>query len=131
MHPRLFDDAQCPVVDGVAAAAARAAHCARGRAGDGAPTHRDGHLRHCFPGARRQPDAGAAQEERTSAPLTQRKRLGRGDGSDRGGTSTRGHKGQKARAGNGKPKPGFEGGQTPLTRLIPKRGFVNRYVPRC
>ena len=53
------------------------------------------------------------------------KRLGRGDGSGRGGTATRGHKGQKARAGNGKPKPGFEGGQTPLTRLIPKRGFTN------
>lgn len=63
----------------------------------------------------------------------QRKRLGRGDGSDRGGTSTRGNKGQKARAGNGKPKPGFEGGQTPLVRLVPKRGFVNshsqQYVP--
>lgn len=60
--------------------------------------------------------------------LTQRKRLGRGDGSDRGGTSTRGHKGQKGRAGNGKPKPGFEGGQTPLTRLIPKRGFINSHA---
>lgn len=58
----------------------------------------------------------------------QRKRLGRGDGSDRGGTSTRGNKGQKARAGNGKPKPGFEGGQMPLVRLIPKRGFTNSYV---
>lgn len=55
----------------------------------------------------------------------QNKRLGRGGGSDRGGTSTRGHKGQKARAGDGKPKPGFEGGQTPLIRLIPKRGFTN------
>lgn len=51
--------------------------------------------------------------------------MGRGSGTDRGGTSTRGHKGQKARAGNGKPKPGFEGGQTPLVRLIPKRGFTN------
>ena len=60
-----------------------------------------------------------------AAPKKQRKRLGRGSGTDRGGTSTRGHKGQKARAGNGKPKPGFEGGQTPLTRLIPKRGFTN------
>ncbi|WFD24199.1 YmL10 [Malassezia equina] len=58
-------------------------------------------------------------------PKKQNKRLGRGGGSDRGGTSTRGHKGQKARAGDGKPKPGFEGGQTPLTRLIPKRGFTN------
>ncbi|WFD20268.1 YmL10 [Malassezia caprae] len=58
-------------------------------------------------------------------PKKQNKRLGRGSGSDRGGTSTRGHKGQKARAGNGKPRLGFEGGQTPLTRLIPKRGFTN------
>ena len=56
---------------------------------------------------------------------TQRKRLGRGPSSGRGGTSTRGHKGQKARAGNGKPVPGFEGGQTPLTRRYPKRGFAN------
>ncbi|KAG8843477.1 YmL10 [Tulasnella sp. 330] len=53
------------------------------------------------------------------------KRLGRGQGSGRGGTSTRGHKGQKARSGNGKPKAGFEGGQTPITRRYPKRGFTN------
>ncbi|PSR88831.1 hypothetical protein PHLCEN_2v4980 [Hermanssonia centrifuga] len=53
------------------------------------------------------------------------KRVGRGQGSGRGGTSGKGHKGQKARAGNGKPKAGFEGGQTPITKLIPKRGFVN------
>ncbi|KAI0340700.1 ribosomal protein L15 [Trametopsis cervina] len=53
------------------------------------------------------------------------KRLGRGQGSGRGGTSGRGHKGQKARAGNGKPKSGFEGGQTPITKLFPKKGFVN------
>ncbi|EKM55774.1 uncharacterized protein PHACADRAFT_256638 [Phanerochaete carnosa HHB-10118-sp] len=53
------------------------------------------------------------------------KRLGRGQGSGRGGTSGRGHKGQKARSGNGKPKPGFEGGQTPIIKLIPKKGFVN------
>ncbi|GHJ86466.1 hypothetical protein NliqN6_2868 [Naganishia liquefaciens] len=52
-------------------------------------------------------------------------RLGRGWSSTKGGTSGRGHKGQKARAGNGKPKPGFEGGQTPITRLFPKRGFNN------
>ncbi|KAH9934857.1 ribosomal protein L15 [Fomitopsis serialis] len=44
------------------------------------------------------------------------KRVGRGQGSGRGGTSGRGHKGQKARAGNGKPKAGFEGGQTQLSR---------------
>jgi len=61
------------------------------------------------------------------APNSQhsQKRLGRGPGSGRGKTSTRGHKGQKARSGNGKPKAGFEGGQTPITRLFPKRGFVN------
>ncbi|EMD38692.1 hypothetical protein CERSUDRAFT_113866, partial [Gelatoporia subvermispora B] len=54
------------------------------------------------------------------------KRLGRGQGSGRGGTSTRGHKGQKARSGNGKPKAGFEGGQTPLRKRIPKSGFTNQ-----
>ncbi|CAE6436620.1 unnamed protein product [Rhizoctonia solani] len=56
----------------------------------------------------------------------QPKRLGRGQGSGRGGTSGRGHKGQKARSGNGKPKAGFEGGQTPLSRRFPKRGFFNQ-----
>ncbi|KDN51822.1 hypothetical protein RSAG8_00371, partial [Rhizoctonia solani AG-8 WAC10335] len=49
-----------------------------------------------------------------------------GQGSGRGGTSGRGHKGQKARSGNGKPKAGFEGGQTPLSRRFPKRGFFNQ-----
>lgn len=61
------------------------------------------------------------------APLTRRKRrkrLGRGDASGHGGTSTRGHKGQKARAG-GFHKRGFEGGQMPLLRRLPKRGFTN------
>jgi ribosomal protein L15 len=58
----------------------------------------------------------------------QAKRFGRGQGSGRGGTSGRGHKGQKARAGNGKPKAGFEGGQTPITRRFPKRGFTNLSV---
>lgn len=58
-------------------------------------------------------------------PKKTAKRLGRGPSSGRGGTSTRGHKGQKARRGNGKPTPGFEGGQTPLMRRYPKRGFVN------
>lgn len=53
------------------------------------------------------------------------KRLGRGPSSGRGGTSGRGHKGQRARVGNGKPTPGFEGGQTPIMRRYPKRGFVN------
>lgn len=52
------------------------------------------------------------------------KRLGRGQGSGRGGTSTKGHKGQKARTGNSK-KIGFEGGQMPLQRRLPKFGFKN------
>ena len=52
------------------------------------------------------------------------KRVGRGDGSGHGGTSGRGHKGQKARAG-GMHKVGFEGGQMPLQRRLPKRGFTN------
>ncbi|KZV91618.1 ribosomal protein L15 [Exidia glandulosa HHB12029] len=55
-----------------------------------------------------------------------RHRFGRGDGGGRGGTSGRGHKGQNARSGNGKPSPGFEGGQTPIMRKFPKRGFINR-----
>ncbi|KAA1478589.1 ribosomal protein L15 [Dentipellis sp. KUC8613] len=53
------------------------------------------------------------------------KRVGRGRSSGLGKTSGRGHKGQKARSGNGKPKAGFEGGQTPVSKLIPKKGFVN------
>ena len=53
-----------------------------------------------------------------------RKRLGCGDGSGHGGTSTKGHKGLKARTG-GKVPAWFEGGQMPLQRRIPKRGFVN------
>lgn len=56
----------------------------------------------------------------TTAP----KRLGRGVGSQLGKTSGKGHKGAKARSGGGK-RPGFEGGQMPLTRRIPKRGFTN------
>lgn len=54
------------------------------------------------------------------------KRVGRGEGSGHGGTSCRGHKGQKARAG-GFHKRGFEGGQTPLIRRLPKRGFFNPF----
>ncbi|THH15886.1 hypothetical protein EW146_g4665 [Bondarzewia mesenterica] len=54
------------------------------------------------------------------------KRLGRGRSSGLGKTSGRGHKGQKARSGNGKPKAGFEGGQTPISKLFPKRGFFNQ-----
>jgi len=52
------------------------------------------------------------------------KRLGRGEGSTRGGTATRGHKGQKSRSGYSK-KVGFEGGQQPLQRRVPKFGFKN------
>ncbi|MGI6345330.1 MAG: 50S ribosomal protein L15 [Bacillota bacterium] len=63
----------------------------------------------------------------------QRKRVGRGTGSGRGKTSTRGHKGQNARSGGG-VRPGFEGGQFPVQRRLPKRGFSNaryktEYVP--
>ena len=54
------------------------------------------------------------------------KRIGRGPGSGHGKTSTRGHKGQKARSGKGaRIRPGFEGGQMPLYRRLPKRGFVH------
>ena len=58
----------------------------------------------------------------TTAP----KRLGRGTGSGLGKTSGKGHKGAKARSGGGK-RPGFEGGQMPLVRRLPKRGFYNRF----
>ncbi len=57
-----------------------------------------------------------------------RKRLGRGPGSGTGKTSGKGHKGSMARSGHGGPgggKPGFEGGQMPLTRRLPKKGFNN------
>ena len=53
-----------------------------------------------------------------------RKRVGRGAGSGLGGTSGKGHKGQNARSGGG-VRPGFEGGQMPLQRRLPKRGFKN------
>ena len=53
-----------------------------------------------------------------------RKRIGRGQGSGRGGTSTRGHKGAKSRSGYSR-KEGFEGGQMPLQRRVPKFGFTN------
>ena len=55
-----------------------------------------------------------------------KKRVGRGTGSGMGKTSTKGHKGQKARSGS--KKNGFEGGQMPLTRRLPKRGFTNIYA---
>ena len=55
-----------------------------------------------------------------------KKRVGRGTGSGMGKTSTRGHKGQNARSGGG-VRPGYEGGQTPLFKRLPKRGFTNIY----
>ena len=59
-----------------------------------------------------------------------RKRIGRGPGSGTGKTSGKGHKGSMARSGHGGPgggKPHFEGGQMPITRRIPKRGFTNPF----
>jgi large subunit ribosomal protein L15 len=55
-----------------------------------------------------------------------RKRIGRGPGSGHGKTATKGHKGLLARSGGGK-RPGFEGGQMPLIRRLPKFGFVNNF----
>ncbi|HIQ80780.1 MAG TPA: 50S ribosomal protein L15 [Candidatus Scatavimonas merdigallinarum] len=55
------------------------------------------------------------------------KRVGRGHGSGQGKTAGKGHKGQKARAGKG-VRPGFEGGQMPLQRRVPKRGFNNIFA---
>jgi large subunit ribosomal protein L15 len=60
----------------------------------------------------------------TPGARERRKRVGRGTGSGMGKTSTRGHKGQNARKGH-KQKLGFEGGQMPLVRRLPKRGFNN------
>ena len=56
--------------------------------------------------------------------IKREKRIGRGEGSGHGGTSTRGHKGAKSRSGYSK-KIGFEGGQMPLQRRVPKSGFKN------
>lgn len=64
------------------------------------------------------PDAGSKKK---------RKRVGRGIGSGHGKTSCKGHKGQKSRSG-GPKGPGFEGGQMPLQRRLPKRGFKNRFA---
>ena len=66
-------------------------------------------------------------QELTSAPGARKapKRVGRGSGSGLGKTSARGQKGQKSRSGGG-VRPGFEGGQMPITRRIPKRGFNNK-----
>ena len=63
-------------------------------------------------------------EVKASTEKVERKRVGRGIGSGLGKTSGRGHKGQKARSGGG-VRRGFEGGQTPLYRRLPKRGFTN------
>lgn len=65
-----------------------------------------------------QPAVGAVKSD---------KRLGRGIGSGLGKTSGKGHKGQWARSGGG-VRPGFEGGQTPLARRLPKRGFNNKFA---
>ena len=79
----------------------------------------------------------AGREDRPAQPgaapparIANRKRLGRGPGSGTGKTSGKGHKGIKARAGHHGPgggKPHFEGGQMPLTRRLPKRGFTNPF----
>lgn len=68
-------------------------------------------------------------QELSPAPGSVRdvKRIGRGHGSGQGKTAGKGHKGQKARAGRG-VRPGFEGGQMPLQRRVPKRGFVNNFA---
>lgn len=68
-------------------------------------------------------------QELSPAPGSVRdvKRIGRGHGSGQGKTAGKGHKGQKARAGRGM-RPGFEGGQMPLQRRVPKRGFVNIFA---
>ena len=63
-------------------------------------------------------------ELKPAVEKTKRTRVGRGIGSGLGKTSGRGHKGQKARSGGG-VRRGFEGGQTPLYRRLPKRGFTN------
>ena len=67
---------------------------------------------------------------RTPGSHRNRKRIGRGPGSGTGKTSGKGHKGIKARSGHhghGGNKPHFEGGQMPLTRRVPKRGFTNPF----
>ena len=63
----------------------------------------------------------------TPGATKEAKRIGRGHGSGNGKTAGKGHKGQKARAGHGF-RPGFEGGQMPLQRRIPKRGFNNIFA---
>ncbi len=60
-----------------------------------------------------------------------RKRIGRGESSGQGKTAGRGGKGQTARTGKGKPAAGFEGGQMPMYRRMPKRGFTNKFRIAC
>ena len=69
--------------------------------------------------------------ELSPAPGSNRdvKRIGRGHGSGNGKTAGKGHKGQNARSGGG-VRPGFEGGQMPLTRRLPKRGFTNIFATK-
>ena len=69
--------------------------------------------------------------ELSPAPASVKKsfRVGRGNGSGAGKTAGKGHKGQNARSGGG-VRPGFEGGQMPLQRRVPKRGFVNIFATR-
>jgi len=62
--------------------------------------------------------------------VKKRKRVGRGEGSGHGKTAGKGHKGQKARTG-GNVKAGYEGGQTPLHRRVPKRGFTSKSQVSC
>jgi large subunit ribosomal protein L15 len=75
---------------------------------------------------------GLGNLKRPAGAVRKRKRIARGDASGSGGTSGRGHKGQLSRSGGG-VRPGFEGGQMPLQRRMPKRGFKNihrkPYVP--
>ena len=68
-------------------------------------------------------------ELKPAVEKTKRTRVGRGIGSGLGKTSGRGHKGQKARSGGG-VRRGFEGGQTPLYRRLPKRGFTNIHAKK-
>ena len=65
----------------------------------------------------------------TPGAVKKARRIGRGHGSGWGKTAGKGHKGQKARAGHGM-RPGFEGGQMPLQRRIPKRGFNNIFADK-
>jgi large subunit ribosomal protein L15 len=81
-------------------------------------------------------DAKTQQQKKTglhnlgSGAAKNKRRVGRGSGSGRGKTCGRGHKGQNSRAGGGVP-PAFEGGQMPLIRRVPKRGFTSRGAREC